>query len=124
MQLSGTAELLAGPKATPTPTGRGAPGARTNPIHLGQSADLGNGWKLTINRALVDGTEYLLSANHSYPAPESGSAYLVIFVRATYDSRDVRGAVQPVDNKAQFGLYDGFDLSDGGRLTPNFEEIA
>ncbi len=74
------------PKPTPTPTPTPEPhaGTREDPIPIGRTVALGDGWEVTVLSVTRDATEAILAANEANASPDGGYQYFVARVQATY----------------------------------------
>jgi hypothetical protein len=83
-----TADEVAGSPA-------GSTGTRSNPVALGQIADIGAGWRLQVVQ-VVDGTEAVAAVSEFNDPPPAGSAFTLVTVAIGYFGReDPKSAFEP-----------------------------
>ena len=66
-------------------------GTRNNPIALGETADVGEGWTLRINSVQFDAKDFS-SWNEFNDPPKSGFSYVVINITAGYTGPDAKSS--------------------------------
>lgn len=60
-------------------------GTRENPVPLGQSADVGGGWTLTVNSVNLNANDEVAAANEFNEPPPDGDVYVVVNITATFN---------------------------------------
>ena len=74
------------PASVPSEKGKGA---RSNPIPLGESAGVGDGWTLRINSVELDARDFEMWSVINDPPPD-GYAYVVVNISAGYTGPDAK----------------------------------
>src|SRR5579859_6420252 len=59
-------------------------GSRENPVPIGQTADVGLGWKLVVTQAYPDATGAVLAANEFNTPPAEGQQFFMVAATVTY----------------------------------------
>lgn len=124
-------------EAGPTTTKPPEVGTRENPVPIGTTADLGDGWSMTVNSVNLDAAEVIRDANKYVDPPPEGKRYVLINVTTAYNgtkessygidlevlgastnkpvrSWDATDFLTPPDPR-----YDGGELFQGGTVTGN-----
>jgi hemolysin type calcium-binding protein len=72
--------------ASPPPPPPSPPplGARQNPVPLGKSAALGDGWRVRVVSVTQDATAQILAASELNEPPAAGTQYVIVTLSATY----------------------------------------
>jgi hypothetical protein len=118
--------LRPAPPAPPAPPPPPPPplGSRDNPIPLGQSAPVGNGWTVTVTGVVPDATAQILAANQFNDPPAAGNQFFMISASGTYNgsgsSRLDSGFSMRAVGASQVA-YTTFDNSCGVLPEPNLE---
>jgi hypothetical protein len=74
---------------TVTPTGAATGvGTRDNPVPIGTSADVGEGWTLSVNEVTLDATALVTGANMFNDPPPEGSVYVMVNITMAYNGPD------------------------------------
>ena len=87
-QAASTPLATQGPSPTPRPTqgASGPVGSFTNPVPLGDSADVGGGWSLRVINVIPDATEQVMAENQFNEPPAEGRQFFLITVSLTNGS--------------------------------------
>ena len=80
------------PEPTPTPLNDNG-GTRTNPIPFGESAALGNGWRLSVEAVDFNATDVILAESSFNEPPPPDHRYVLVTVRATYEGPEESASV-------------------------------
>lgn len=75
------------------------PGTRDNPIPIGETAEIGDGWSLTINSVVIDAAAEVAAANEFNETAPDGQQFVLIEVTAAYNG-DQQSSSAGIDVKA------------------------
>jgi hypothetical protein len=105
------------------------PGARSNPIPLGQAAPVGSKWRLVVNAVTANANAAVLAASGgaSYAVPPAGAQDFMVNVTATYTGGgssivdDLTGYVEAVGSHK--ATYDSTTSCPGQWPDPSFKYV-
>ncbi len=80
-------------RPTPAPVASGPVGTRDNPVPLGKSAEVGEGWLVSVLGVIPDATEAVMAENMFNDPPAPGNQFFMVRVAATYQGPDEAGNV-------------------------------
>lgn len=63
-------------------------GTRENPVPLGTTADVGDGWTMTVNSVNLDAADVIMEENSYIDPPPEGKRYVLINVTTAYNGKD------------------------------------
>ena len=106
-----------------TAEGGGEAGTEEDPLPVGTEADLGNGWRVTVNSANLDATAEVVAADDFNSEPDEGMRYVAVELTLTLDAEADREApvfgvdlglwgsdqIERSDNTIGVSLADGID---------------
>lgn len=85
MKVDGQFVFVSQPVDAPPPS---AAGTRADPIPLGVTADIGDGWSLTVNSVDLDAWPEISAANSFNDPPPDGSVYVMAHITASYNGTE------------------------------------
>ena len=108
-------------------------GTRSNPVAIGETTDVGDGWTVRVNIVNFDATELILAENSFNDPPAEGFVYVVVNVSVGYTGPDAKAntGVNLGSSNVQYTTYDSLvvvadsystyvDVFAGGETTGNF----
>jgi len=132
--VDGVSTTVAGSPATTVKSE--SSGTRSNPVPVGQTTDVGDGWTVRVNNVNFDATELILGENTFNDPPAEGFVYVVVNVSVGYAGPDAKANMGVNfsgvgSSNVQYTTYDSFvvvpdsystyvDVFAGGETTGNF----
>ena len=111
-------------------------GTRSNPVPIGQTTDVGDGWTVRVNIVNFDATDMILAENSFNDPPDEGYVYVVANVSVGYTGPDAKANTgvnfsAVGSSNVQYTTYDSLvvvadsystyvDVFAGGETTGNF----
>ena len=111
-------------------------GTRANPVPIGQTTDVGDGWTVRVNNVDFDATELILGENTFNDPPAEGLIYVIVNVSVGYVGPDAKANMGVNfsgvgSSNVQYTTYDSIvvvpdsystyvDVFAGGETTGNF----
>ena len=84
-----------------------ADGTRKDPIPVGQSADVGDGWTIKVTNVVADAYAVIAAENQFNDPPAPGQVFFLVRLEATYNGKDATSNTFSMD----FSAVDDGDVS-------------